>query len=215
MLAVAPSNETSQTVEPARCDRFDQAIRVGCVEMERIVEEVVVPEFEKVGEILLEAGYEVEVVIFDSESPLNDQMYQCGAGLRVSRGWMKNAIVYTGDPYRFEFTLQTHNYVGRTTEVEVAYHRMTPGFFHNHVFTFLTKTFPEVDFSSFKKVDDSDWELLQGPFTVKFELYDGIYEVVAKADEVDEAMRLASECCARYRAEDRLVLEDSLGRKVC
>lgn len=215
MLGIAPCEVTTMRVEAKNRERFDQAIRVGCVEMERIVEEVVVPEFEKVGEILLDAGYEVEVVIFDSESPVSGQLFQCGAGLRISRGWMKNAIVYTGDPYRFEFSLQTHNYVGRTCEVEVAYHRMTPGFFHNHVFTFLEQTFPEVDFSSFKQVEDSEWDLLQGPFTVKLELAHDIYEVVAVADDIDEAMRLASKYCTQYRAEDRLVLEDSLGRMVC
>lgn len=202
-------------LEQIRRGRYDQAIRIGCVEMERIVEEVVVPEFDKVGEILMEAGYEVELVIFDSESPINDQIFQCGAGLRISRGRMKNAIVYTGDPYRFEFSLQTHNYVGRTTEREVAYHRMTPGFFHMHVVAFLNQTFPEVDFSSFKQAAQGDWEMLEGPFTVKLELADDVYEVVAEAHDIDEAMRLASECCGRYRSEDRLILEDSQGRKVC
>lgn len=196
-------------------ERYRQAVRIGFVEMERITEEVVVPEFEKVGEILMEAGYDVEVVVFDTESSVCDDLFVCGSGLRVSRGHMHSAIVYTGDPYRFEFTLQTHNYVGQITEIDVEYHKLTPYWFHKSVMNFLANTFPEVDFSDFAETEVDQWRVMEGPFTVKLEGEDGDFQTVAEAGTIEEAMKMASRFCTAFKSEDKLVLEDRLGRKVC
>ncbi|MFC4992587.1 hypothetical protein [Rubritalea tangerina] len=196
-------------------ERYRQAVRIGFVEMERITEEVVIPEFEKVGEILMESGYDVEVVVFDTESNVCDDLFVCGAGLRVSRGHMHSAIVYTGDPYRFEFTLQTHNYVGQVTEIDVEYHKLTPYWFHKSVLKFLNGTFPEVDFSGFAETDEDQWRVMEGPFTVKLEDEDGEFQTVAEADTIEEAMKMASMFCTAFKSEDKLVLEDRMGRKVC
>ncbi len=195
--------------------RYRQAVRIGFVEMERITEEVVIPEFEKVGAILMDAGYDVEVVVFDTESNVCDDLFVCGAGLRISRGHMHSAIVYTGDPYRFEFTLQTHNYVGTVTEVDVAYHKLTPYWFHRNVLSFLTTTFPEVDFSDFAETEDDQWLVMEGPFTVKLEDEGGDYQTVAEAETIEEAMKMASMFCTAFKSEDKLVLEDRMGRRVC
>ncbi|MEO1858011.1 MAG: hypothetical protein ABGY95_11710 [Rubritalea sp.] len=195
--------------------RYRQAVRIGFVEMERITEEVVIPEFEKVGEILMAAGYDVEVVVFDTESNMCDDLFVCGAGLRISRGHMHSAIVYTGDPYRFEFTLQTHNYVGTVTEVDVAYHKLTPVWFHRNVLNFLSVTFSEVDFSNFAETEEDQWLVMEGPFTVKLEDEGGDYQTVAEAESIEEAMKMASMFCTAFKSEDKLVLEDIMGRRVC
>jgi len=195
--------------------RYRQAVRIGFVEMERITEEVVIPEFEKVGPILMDAGYDVEVVVFDTESNVCDDLFVCGAGLRISRGHMHSAIVYTGDPYRFEFTLQTHNYVGAVTEVDVVYHKLTPVWFHRNVLSFLTASYPEVDFSEFAETGDDQWLVMEGPFNVKLEDESGDYQTVAEAETIEEAMKMASMLCTTFKSEDKLVLEDRMGRKVC
>lgn len=196
-------------------ERYRQAVRIGFVEMERITEEVVVPEFEQVGAILMEGGYDVEVVVFDTESSVCEDLFVCGAGLRVSNGDNHSAMVYTGDPYRFEFTLQTHNYVGEITELEVEYHKLTPYWFHRSVLAFLNSTFPEMDFSSFAQPDADEWHLMEGPFTVKLEGESGEFETVAEADTIEEAMKMASMFCRGFTSEDKLVLEDGQGRRVC
>ncbi|MFC5050506.1 hypothetical protein ACFPK9_07765 [Rubritalea spongiae] len=196
-------------------ERYRQAVRIGFVEMERIVEEVVVPEFEKVGCILIDAGYDVEVVVFDTESSVCDDLFVCGAGLRVSRGHLHSAIVYTGDPYRFEFTLQTHNYAGQINEMDVEYHKLTPDWFHRSVMHFLSQTFSEVDFSEFAQVEEDEWRLMEGPFVVKLEGENGDYETIAEAETIEEAMKMASMFCTAFKSEDKLVLEDCTGRRVC
>lgn len=196
-------------------ERYRQAVRIGFVEMERITEEIVIPEFEQVGAILMDSGYDVEVVVFDTESSVCSDLFVCGAGLRVSQGDKHSAMVYTGDPYRFEFTLQTHNYVGEITEQEVDYHRLNPSWFHKSVLAFLNNTFPEVDFSEFAQMDEEEWLLMEGPFTVKLEGEDGEFETVAEAETIEEAMKMASMFCTAFKSEDRLVLEDGQGRRVC
>lgn len=196
-------------------ERYRQAVRIGYVEMERITEEIVVPEFEKVGEILIEAGYDVEVVVFDTASSVCEDLFVCGAGLRVSRDNKQSAIVYTGDPYRFEFTLQTHSYAGEIVEREVEYHKLTPHWFHKSVLVFLKSTFSEVDFSKFAQPSDDEWLLMEGPFTVKLEGETGDFDTVAEAETIEEAMKMASMFCTAFKSEDKLVLEDRLGRRVC
>lgn len=196
-------------------ERYRQAVRIGYVEMERITEDVVIPEFEKVGEILMDNGYDVEVVVFDTQSPVCEGLFVCGAGLRVSREDVHSAIVYTGDPYRFAFTLQTNNYVGEIVELEVEYHKLTPVFFHKSVLAFLNSTFEDVDFSSFAQPSDDVWLLMEGPFTVKLEGENGDFDTVAEAATIEEAMKVASLFCTTFKAEDKLILEDSRGRRVC
>lgn len=205
--------QSSKREEHARNEKFRQAVRIGLIEMERITEEIVMPEFQLVGAILQEAGYDVDVVVFDTEEA--EGSFICGAGLKISRGHMRSAIVYTGDPYRFEFVLQTHNYIGRVTEVNVEYHKLTPCWFYENVMDFLHATFRELDFSEYALVEDEQWSLLEGPFTLRVQGEDGKLRRIAEADTIEEAMKTASKICASVQSDDALILEDSNGRRVC
>ncbi|MFC4995745.1 hypothetical protein [Rubritalea tangerina] len=44
---------------------------------------------------------------------------------------------------------------------------------------------------------------------------DGEFQTVAEADTIEEAMKMASMFCTAFKSEDKLVLEDRMGRKVC
>jgi hypothetical protein len=140
-----PPNEP--LLQPLSEARKRQSLYIGYVEMERIVEEVIVSEFTRIGELLMKYNYDVEVVVFDTESELDAKLYVCGAGLSVKKGSMKNAIVYTGDPHSFRFVLQTQNFASRVSEESVDYHKLTPNWFHSRVKRFMSSSFREVDFS--------------------------------------------------------------------
>jgi len=182
--------------------------------MERIVEEVIVAEYTRIGELLMSHDYNVEVVVFDTESELDGELHICGAGLSISKGHMKNAIVYTGDPHHFQFTLQTHNYANKTTEELVEYHKLTPNWFHKRVKEFMSSTFREVDFSHIEDLFTDDWEMLEGPFSIKIKNDYGYYNEVASAESIERAFQISSYAAEVHYNEDDLIVTDRNGREV-
>ncbi len=194
--------------------RYRQSLHIGYVEMERIVEEVITSEFTRIGELLMENGYEVEVIVFDTESELTDKLFVCGAGLRLSRGFMNNAIVYTGDPHSFQFVLQTENFASRTTEETVDYHKLTPNWFYKRVIKFMESSCREIDFSHIVAQFSDDWEMYEGPFSVKIKNDYGYYNEIATAETIEKAFRVGSIAVQGNFSEDELLVVDKNGREV-
>ncbi len=200
--------------KPLSEDRKRQALHIGYVEMERIVEEVIVAEFTRIGELLMQYGYTVEVVIFDTESEIDGKLYICGAGLSVNKGSMENAIVYTGNPDSFEFILQTQNYAYRKSEEIVDYHKLTPNWFHSRVKKFMKSSFREVDFSHIEDYFSDDWEMMEGPFSIKIKNDYGYYNEVATAETIERAFQISSYAAEKHYSEEILIVVDKNGREV-
>lgn len=182
--------------------------------MERIVDEVIVAEFTRIGQLLMKHDYDVEVVVFDTESELDGNLYVCGAGLRVNKGSMKNAIVYTGDPHSFKFVLQTQNYASRTSEESVDYHKLTPNWFHSRVKKFMKSSFREVDFSKIEESFTDNWEMMKGPFSIKAKNEYGYYNEVATAETIERAFQISSYAAEVHYSEDSLIVVDKNGVEV-
>ena len=200
--------------KPLSDGRKRQSLHIGYVEMERIVEEVIVAEFNRIGKLLMTYDYEVEVVLFDTESELDGKLYVCGAGLSVNKGSMKNAIVYTGDPHRFKFVLQTQNFASKTSEESVEYHRLTPNWFHSKVKDFLSSSFREVDFSDIEDSFTDDWQMMEGPFSIKIKNNYGYYNEVASAETIERAFEISSYVAEEHYSEENLIVTDKNGLEV-
>ena len=217
-LPESVSNDTGVETAPKLSKdemRYRQALRVGYVEMERIVEEIIVSEFTRIGEVLLEYDYKVEVVVFDTECEFSDKVYICGAGLRITSGYMTNAIVYTGCPHSFQFVLQTTNFANKVTEEYVEYHKLTPIWFHRRVRFFIENNFRKVDLTRIDNFFTDAWDELEGPFSVKMMNKHGYYNEIAKVDTVEEAFQLGSYATqGQCKAED-LLLVDINGKEFC
>ncbi|GAA5496968.1 hypothetical protein SAMN02745181_0076 [Rubritalea squalenifaciens DSM 18772] len=203
------------TVNAALDARYCQSVRIGCIEMERITEEIIIPQFEEIGAMLLKNGFDAELVIFDSESPIKSEVFLCGAGLRIHKGEATHAIVYTGDPFKFEFNLQTHNHLGETSEYDMQYHTLNPSQLYKRLLGFLEESFKDVNFASLRDLTNDSWQTYEGPFTVKLDIGNGNFTILATAESIDEASRLASLYCKSSPCEDKIILFDNTGRKVC
>lgn len=195
--------------------RYEQAIRIGCLEMERITEEIIVPEFEKIGQFFLDKGYEAEIVDFDAESPTEPTVYLCGARLRLSLGDRTHTIAFTGDPHRFQFNLQAHADQILKIEEDVDYHRLTPDWFYKHILNFMIESFRSTNFTDLNPTTGDEWDNLQGPFTIKMLTEDDEYNVIAITEDLDEATRMGSMFCSTMSTQDHIVLFDHMNRKVC
>ncbi len=203
-----------QLTEPASEARRRQSLHIGYVEMERIVEEVIVAEFTRIGKLLMEYQYSVEVIVFDTDSEIDGKLYICGAGLCIKKGSMKNAIVYTGDPQSFRFVLQTQNFASRVSEESVEYHRLTPHWFHSRVKNFLSSSFREVDFSHLEDLFDNDWEMLEGPFSIKIRNDYGYFNEIASSETIEQALQICSYAAETHYNEEDLIVTDKNGREV-
>ena len=191
-----------------------QCIHIGYVEMERIVEEIIIPEINRLAELMMKYSYDVEVVLFDTESEIDGKVYFCGARLRINKGMMKNAIVYTGDPHSLQFTLQTQNFASKTFEDTVDYHKLTPSWFHRSVKQFMKSSFREVDLSDIQKKFTDDCEVMEGPFSIKFKNDYGYYSEVATAETIERAFHIGSYAAEVHYSENDLIVVDKNGREV-
>ncbi len=207
-----PKNDT--TIIPRDESRIKQAIQVGYVEMERIVDEIVTKEFNRLGEVLMKQDYNVEIILFDTESEIDGKLHLCGAGLSITRDTMKNAIVYTGDPYNFQFSIQTQNFANKSQESIVEYHKLTPKWFHNNLKQFIADSFRDVDVSEIENMFNDDWLLMEGPFQVKVKTVTGDYEVVAEEDTIDRAFQVSSYAAELHYHEQDLIVTDKNGKEV-
>lgn len=194
--------------------RLRQAMHIGYIEMERIVEEVIVTEFNRIGELLMENDYKVELVLYDTMSDIDDKLYVCGAKLSIKRGYMRNSITYTGNPQYFQFVLQTRNFASRTTQETVEYHRLTPQWFHSRVKHFLKNTFREVDLTHLDDLFTDKWDNMEGPFSIKIKNDYGYYNEIAKAESLERAFHISSYAAEAHYAEEDLIVMDRNGTEV-
>ena len=207
-----PQNDISKI--PQCENRIKQAIQVGYVEMERIVEEVIIAEFERLGEVLMKHDHEVEIILFDTESEIDGSLHLCGSGLSIGSDENASAIVFTGDPHNFQFSLQTQSPTVENLEYTVDYHKLTPSWFHNNVKQFIKESFSEVDLSEIEGMFVDDWHIMEGPFSIKVKIDDGTYEEVADADSIERAFQICSYAAElHYNAED-LIVTDKNGVEV-
>jgi len=215
------SHQTSHTENSAprhrNCStetaRYRQALHIGYVEMERIIEEIVSSELTRVGEFLLAEGFKVELVICDTESELDGKLYLCGAGLHITRGFMENAVVFTGDPSTFTFVLQTQNYASRTTEETVEYHKLTPAWIHKRLRHFLKNYLQEIDLNLIEEHFKNDWDQLEGPFSIKVKNDYGYYNEIATAETLERAFQISSFAAQTHYHEDDLIVVDKHGHQ--
>jgi len=139
------ANSLTETTSPSNTQsvelgRYRQSLRIGYVEMERLIDDVIIPELNRLGQILMKYNHDAEVVLFDTESEIDDKIHICGVGLRFSKDGMDNAIVFTADPHSFQFSLQASNYAGESEDIIVDYHELTPVWFHNQMKKFMEFT---------------------------------------------------------------------------
>lgn len=207
-----PQNDVSQI---PRCEkRIRQAIQVGYVEMERIVDEVIITEYNRLGKILMSHDYDVEIVLFDTESEIDEKLHLCGAGLSVNKEDKASAIVFTGDPHNFQFSLQIQSFDSNTSECSVDYHRLTPNWFHSNVKQFIQESFSDVDLSELEGLFVDDWHIMEGPFSIKVKTETGDYEEIADAESIERAFQISSYAAEMHYNEEDLIVTDKNGVEV-
>jgi len=213
------ANSLTETTSPSNTQsvelgRYRQSLRIGYVEMERLIDDVIIPELNRLGQILMKYNHDAEVVLFDTESEIDDKIHICGVGLRFSKDGMDNAIVFTADPHSFQFSLQASNYAGESEDIIVDYHELTPVWFHNQMKKFMESCCQMADFSPIYDSFKTNWNAYEAPFSVKMKNKDGTYNDIVTTETIEEAFRIGSTAIKGAFCEDDLLVVDKHGTEV-
>lgn len=203
----------SENQSPQRPPEEIKLLRIGYSEMERIVEETIVPEFTKVGEILMGHGYDAEIIVFDSKTELDDRLYVCAAGLNATKNDRRSAAVFNADPFQYLFNVQWKIPDSEILEDTIDYHKLTPKWFHNKLQHFFQSAFPEIDFGEL--TTSESWDIHQPPFLIKHRNAFGDFVQIAEATTLNQALRLSSIKVEKNNYKDAdIIVTDKHGKEV-
>ncbi|MFC4995748.1 hypothetical protein [Rubritalea tangerina] len=98
---------------------------IGCDEMARITDDIIVPVFTTLARAIRSSGFKMEVVLMDCESPLDGQLYNVGVRLTFLYQDNEVEISIIADPSDFSFTTDI-NAADYNFQKELAFHEVVP-----------------------------------------------------------------------------------------
>jgi len=190
------------------------ALAVGCEEMTRIVNDILVPEFLSLTHTLRKSGHRAEVVAYDAENPVYlGEM--CDIGIKFRCG-------VRDDPCKIEFIADPNDFVFNATiripsSEEITqtwkFSAVIPRNLRVIIADFMETHFPEVEYTPKTSDFDQHDASLKGPFTVETE-EEGRPSEVAKTESMQEAISMAASMIKMFEGKP-LHIVDSEGNIVC
>ena len=78
----------------------------------------------------------------------------------------------------------------------------------------MSATFREVDLSHLEDLFTDDWDIMEGPFSIKIKNEHGYYNEVASAETIERAFEISSYAAEMHYAEEDLIVTDRNGNEV-
>jgi len=191
-----------------------QKIQLGCDEMQRITDDIIVPSFLKAAKALKNHREQVEVVLMDCESPIDAELYN--VGVRCTIGELEkepeSKFMLIADPSAFDFTFTLINQKEEEQEEILHFHEVIPSSVEKAIGRFLSENYPEVEFEA--DSESSVSEKPEPPFRVQ---YDDGNEVsdVASTDTVSEALKMAATFAIMFKTEEAITILDANDTIIC
>lgn len=180
--------------------------------MERILQKIILPELKTVGKTLIKSGKTAEIVLLDTQSPLDGECIVFSVGLKI--GSSESAIVFTADPELLSFSLQIQLPDGTIEEKEFRYHELIPQTIRRIMGHFLETHYPRAKYSQPEDTCRLVTQSFTPPFRLQIKTPDNIEHVLAVAETFDDAMYMASTLCQTVNVEDSLMLLDAKNEEV-
>lgn len=196
----------------------EQNFILGCDEMERITDDIIVPTIVKAAEAVYESGKKIDVVLMDCESPFDSLLYNCGVRFAVSEDENPPTLSIVGDPSSFLFTLSlqhaSDNQDDTSTEEEVPFYELTPRWLSSKISQFIAKLSPKVDYDPRPAAYDLAFDKLVPPFTVRFDDGTSVSDV-AKTQTLKEAAKMGATFAEMFKDQDKVSIVDSSETTIC
>lgn len=194
----------------------EQGFILGCDEMERITDDIIVPTIVRAAEAVHESGKKIDVVLMDCESPFDALLYNCGVRFTITD--TNDSFSIIGDPSSFHFTLTLQ---GSTTEEdenetheEVSFYELTPRWLTLKIAQFIEALTPKVDFDTSPKDYDLAFDRLTPPFIVRFDDGNSISDV-AKTKTLHEAAKMGATFAEMFKDQNKVSIVDSRDTTIC
>ena len=213
----AEKNTESESITAAKEKDLEiwarQNFVLGCDEMERITDDIIVPVFSDLAKTLKKNGLTVDIILMDCESPLDEQLYN--VGVRVDFEYNDKAIEINivADPSDFTFSLSID---GLDSEIahELKFHEVVPFTLQKELKNYLEEHFPEVEYTFPIESSDEAFEKYAAPYRVQYD-DDGNVSDVATTQTLNEAANMGSTFAKMFKKEDAITVIDASDAVIC
>lgn len=179
---------------------------LGCDEMERITDDIIVPVFVRLAKSLNKLDKEIDLVLMDCESPFDKQLYNVGVRLSIE----DQVISIVADPSAFTFTLSLPD----NSEEAIDFYELTPRSLEKSLVNYLSSNVPSVNYSVYPDPNQETFEQFEAPFRVRYD-DDGNVSDVATTKTLKEAASMGNTFAKMFKKEEAVSIVDAKDTLIC
>lgn len=187
---------------------------LGCDEMERITDDIIVPVFSTLAKAIKSSGYDMDIILMDCESPLDEKLYNVGVRLSFNYSDTDVEISIIADPSDFTFTLNILGASSEEVNTEFKFHEVVPVLLQKELKLQFDKNFSKIEFTPSYSRSDTQFEKFEAPFRVQYD-DNGSVSDVATTKTLLEAANMGSTFAKMFKKEDAITVIDANDAVVC
>ena len=191
-----------------------QNFLLGCVEMERITDDIIVPVFQKLTGAFRKVFPDADLILMDCESPLDEQLYNVGVRLSFQYGAADVEISIVADPSDFTFLLSTDGVTDEPITHEFKFYEIVPRELDKVFAAQIEEHFAEVPFTPIHSSNDQQFDTFTAPFRVQYD-DNGTISDVATTNTLIEAASMGSTFAKMFRNEKAITILDAKDNLIC
>lgn len=191
-----------------------QNFLLGCVEMERITDDIIVPVFQKLTGAFRKVFPDADLILMDCESPLDEQLYNVGVRLSFQYGVAEVEISIVADPSDSTFLLSTDGVTSEPITHEFKYYEIIPRVLDKIFADQIDEHFSDVPFKPINNANDQQFATYTPPFRVQYD-DNGTISDVATTKTLVEAANMGSTFAKMFRNEKAITILDSKNNVIC
>jgi len=186
---------------------------LGCDEMERITDDIIVPVFSSLAQAVKDSGFPMDIILMDCESPLDEKLYNVGVRLNFEYHDKAIEISIVADPSDFTFTLSIDG-IEDPIATEFNFYEAVPLLIQKELKSHIEKHFPEVEYTFFIDRSDAAFEKYSPPYRVQYD-EDGSVSDVATTQTLLDAANMGSTFAKMFKKEDAITVIDANDTLIC
>jgi hypothetical protein len=186
---------------------------LGCDEMERITDDIIVPVFSKLARAVKDSGFPMDIILMDCESPLDEKLYNVGVRLNFEYHDKAIEICIVADPSDFTFTLSIDGIEDEITN-EFNFYQVVPLLLQKELKSQIEKHIPEIEYTFPIGRSDAAFEKYSPPYRVQYD-ENGSISDVATTQTLLDAANMGSTFAKMFKKEEAITVIDANDSLIC
>jgi hypothetical protein len=213
----AEKNSELEAIKAAKEEDADiwarQNFVLGCDEMERITDDIIVPVFSNLARAVKDSDFPMDIILMDCESPLDEKLYNVGVRLNFEYQDKSIEISIVADPSDFSFSLSVDGLADPIAN-KFKFHEVVPLVIQKDLKILFEKHFAEVKYSFSIGRSDAAFEKYIPPYRVQYD-DNGNVSDVATTKTLLEAANMGSTFAKMFKKEDAITVVDANDTVIC